>query len=175
MGRELRRKEERKNKVIKKNEELNADIKGSTIAKLAIFTILILLVLYYVIAVFITKEINISWTNNNTTETNNAEVSNKILAKNIFNQKEDTYYVYFYDFSNSDKNISSAINNSDLTVYNVDTGSALNKNYVTEENGNRKVTSISDLKVKSPTVIKISADKVVAYYEGSSEILKIID
>ena len=48
----------------------------------------------------------------------------------------------------------------------------LNKNYVTEESGNRSVSSIDDLKVKNPTVIKITDDKVVGYYEGNDEWLK---
>lgn len=179
MGRELRRKEERKNnnnkknKSIKRNQSLDTSIKGSTIAKIVIFTILILLVLYYIIAVFITKEINISWSNDNETTENNASSSvlNKILAKNIFNQSEETYYVYFYDFSDADSGIASAINNSDLTIYRVDTGSALNQNYVTEDDSNRNATSISDLKVKNPTLIKVSADQITAYYEGRIEIL----
>ena len=49
--------------------------------------------------------------------------------------------------------------------------SGLNKNYVTEETGNKNATSIDDLKVKSPTVVKISDDKVVGYYEGRDEII----
>ena len=176
MGRELRRKEAKKNKIVKTEEQLDTSIHGSTVAKIVIFCIVLLLVLYYVIAVFITKEIDISWSNdNNTTENDASEMSDRILAKNIFNQSKDKYYVYFYDFSDTDVSISSAISkNSDLTIYRVDTGSALNQNYVTEESGNRNVTSISDLKVKNPTIIEITNDKVTAYYEGNSEILSFL-
>ena len=180
MGRELRRKEERKNKnkVAKTKEELDTSIHGSTIAKIVVFTILILLVLYYIVAVFITKEINVSWTKNETsTDTSTtSQVSDRILAKNTFNQKEETYYVYFYDFNDEDQSISSAISSrSDLKIYRVDTSSALNQNYVTEESGNRNVTSVSDLKVKNPTIIAITNDGVTAYYEGSSEILSLLN
>ena len=172
MGRELRRREEKKNKnkVIYKEKELDTGIKGSTLLKLVVFTAIILLVLYYVVAVFITKEINISWGNNDTTETSNT-VENRILAKNIFNQKESEYLVYFYDFNDEDTNISDAVKSNGKTIYRVDTSSALNSNYVTVDSGNRQVTSINDLKVVTPTVIEIRADKVVAYYEGRNEII----
>lgn len=178
MGRELRRKEAKKNKNrnIKTEAELDTNIHGSTVAKVVIFIAILLLVLYYIVAVFITKEIDISWQDDNsTTETDTSSVSDKILAKNIFNQAEAKYYVYFYDFSDEDATIASAIsNNSDLTIYRVDTNSALNQNYVTEDNSNRNVTSISDLKVKTNTLIEVTNDKVTAYYEGSSEIVSFL-
>ena len=171
MSRELRRKEAKKNKNTKKQEELDTSIKGSTLIKLIVGVILILVVLYYVVAIFITKEIEISWGNDNATNNVLEGVENKIIAKNTFNQSESKYYVYFYDFSDADENIEGAIGLADSTVYRVDTGNGLNKNYVTEDEGNRDVTSIDDLKVKSPTLIKIDNDKVTAYYEGNNEIL----
>ena len=172
MGRELRRKEERKNKNNNKVVETENTIKGSTIIKLAIAIIIIIVALYYSIAIFITKEIKISLFNDtNTEEQSSTEVTNKILATNIFNQKEETYYVYFYDFTDEDTMLSSSMSNIETPVYRVDTSSGLNKKYVTEENGNRNVASVSDLKVKSPTLIKITSDKVSGYYEGRIEIL----
>lgn len=180
MGRELRRKEERKNKNknIKKVEELDTSIKKATVIKLVLFVVILLVAVYYVSAIFITKEIRIKGFNDDeeTTETTDTtSTTDKILAKNIFNQQESTYYVYFYDFADADETINSAISGkSDWVVYRVDTDSALNQNYVTEEKGNRNVTSISDLKVKAPTIIQVTNDKVTAYYEGSSEILSLL-
>ena len=69
MGRELRRKEAKKNKnkITKIEKELDTSIHGRTVAKIVIFCVVLLLVLYYVIAVFITKETadfkKISWKN----------------------------------------------------------------------------------------------------------------
>lgn len=180
MGRELRRKEEKMNKKnnnFKKNEELDFDIKGSTILKVIFFTVLILLVLYYIVAVFITKEINVTWssdTDNTEINYDSSGVSNKILAKNIFNQAEDSYYVYLYDFSNEDSGIASILATKDLTIYRVDTNSGLNKNYVTDGNGNRNAKSLADLKVKAPTLIKIDNDRITAYSEGKNEILNLL-
>lgn len=177
MGRELRRREEKKNKVKNKNVkqvEVDTTIKGSTWFKISILTVLILVVLYYVVAIFITKEIEFSWGNDDTSEVSDI-VDNKILAKNLFNQKEANYYVYFYDFNDEDSGIASAIQSSSLTIYRVDTGSALNSNYVTEEAGNRSVSVIDDLKVKSPTLVEVNNDKVTAYYEDRAEIMSALD
>ena len=85
-------------------------------------------------------------------------------------------WYYFYDFNEEDKNISSAISSkSEMDIYRVDTSSSLNRNYVTEENGNRNVTGLGDLKVKNPTLIKISGDKVVLYLEGTEEIVNYLN
>lgn len=176
MGRELKRKERKKNKNIKTESEIDTSIKGKTVAKVIIFSTILLVVLYFVIAIFITKEIEISWINNEeTSETDTNTITNKILAKNIFDQKEENYYVYFYDFTDEDAGIASAINGSKLTVYRVDTNNALNQNYVTEDTSNRNVTSIDNLKVKANTLIEIKADKVTAYHEGSTEILDFLN
>lgn len=183
MGREQRRKEQKKNKNLtkEKQEQLDTSIKGSTIIILTVVVILIIVALYFISAIFITKEINISSSDNKVSESetneesninNPASVSNKILASNIFNQKEDTYYVYFYDFNDEDENVKTIIDSkSDLTIYRVDTSSSLNQNYVTKDSGNKNVDGIDNLKVKNPTVLKINNDKVVAYYEGGKSII----
>lgn len=176
MGRELRRKEEKKNKKNNKQLELNTDIKLITVLKVVFATILVLLVLYYILAVFVTKEIDVSGNNNSTSnEDVNSSISNKILASAIFNQTKESYYVYFYDFNDEDSSIASAISNSDISIYRVDTSSSLNKKYVTDDAGNREVNSIDNLLVKNPTIIKIENDQVTAYYEGSMEILAFLN
>lgn len=179
MGRELRRREERKNKklIANKEVELDTSIKAVTVFKVIFAIVLILLVLYYVLAVFVTKEIDVSGgKNSDATDEVSSGVSNKILASAMFHQSEEVYYVYFYDFSDADESITSALNNkSDLKFYRVDTSSSLNGKYVTEEAGNRNVTGVEDLKVKSPTMIQVTNDQVTAYYEGSSEILAFLN
>ena len=176
MGRELRRKENKKNKhkVEQKQKELDTSVKGSTIIKVVAVVVLILMMLYYIVAVFITKEIDVSSNKNSqaadTTDTNG--VSNRILASSTFEQQEEVYYVYFYDFTDEDKTTTNVINSrSDLTIYRVDTSSSLNQNYITEEVGNRNVTGITDLKVKAPTLLEITSDRVTGYYEGNNSII----
>ena len=182
MGRELRRKEERKNqyKGGKKKQELDTSIKASTVFKILIFIVLFLFILYYILAVFVTKEIDVSGSKDEATSedstTNTNSVSNRILASATFSQKEEEYYVCFYDFTDEEEEVASAINNrSDIKIYRVDTSSSLNQNYVTEESGNRDVTGIENLKVKSPTLLQIAGDQVVQYYEGSSSIVAFLN
>lgn len=178
MGRELRRKEEKKRKKSKKEIELDTKIQISTVFKILITCIIILFVLYYFLAVFVTKEINISKNNENNSENNNTNtggVTNQILASSIFHQPEEEYYVYFYNFSDEDESISRIIeNHSDWKIYRVDTNSSLNQNYVTNDNSNRNVTGLNDLKVKNPTLIRIENDHVVDYYEDKEEIVQFL-
>ena len=144
MGRELRRKEEKKNKKGKERQEISTEpnYSGLTLLKIIGAIAIILFVLYYFIAVFITKEVDISGKKSDTTSeesknSSSSNVSNAILAQRTFEQSEEEYYVYYCDFSDEDKTISSILNNkSNITLYRVDTSSALNQNYVTEENGN---------------------------------------
>ena len=53
---------------------------------------------------------------------------------------------------------------SSKKVYNVDTSSGLNSNYVSDVS-NKKATGLDDLKVINDTVIKIVGDTIVEYYE----------
>lgn len=179
MGRELRRKEERKNKnkVANKEKELDTSIKKSTIIKLVVFIILMLLLLWYILAVFVTKEVDVSGKNNtNDTAIDANSVSNRILASATFNQPEDVYYVYYYDFTDEDKAVASAISSkNDLKIYRVDTSSSLNQKYVTEDSGNATATGIEDLKVKNPTLLQITNGSITGYYEGSSNIIAFLN
>lgn len=183
MGREQKRKELKKIKHKKINESTNKAITnpGTTI-KIIICVLLILLALYYGIAIFVTKEINLSSSNNNDTNENTNEesttnVSNKILAANAFKQLEETYYVYYYDFDDENEEISNSIGNlTDYTIYRVDTGNNLNKNYITEEDtGNKNATTLEELKVINPTLIQIENDHITAYYEGVDSITNFIN
>ena len=124
-------------------------------------------IIYLVTALFITKELD--WFNkkdNATTE--NQNISNSILASAIFKQSEIEYYVYFYDF-NEEKNSITDIVNSKLAgdkVYKVNTTSAMNSNYI-GETGNKNAKTLEELKVVAPTLIKISNNVIVEYYEGN--------
>ena len=166
MGRELRRKQAKKEGKSLEREEL---IEKNSIKKYVIITsslIIVLTILYFVTALFITKELD--WFNkkdNDTSESNS--ISNTILASATFKQSETEYYVYFYDFNEEKNSITDIVNNklSGEKVYKVNTASAMNTNYV-GETGNKNAKTLEELKVVAPTLIKISEDKIVKYYEG---------
>ena len=91
-----------------------------------------------------------------------------IFAVESLSQKEEEYYVYFYDFDNEDWRISNFIYGKigDNKIYEVDLSNGLNKNYVSNES-NRYAKDIDDLKVVGNTLIKVCNGKIVKYYEGN--------
>ena len=169
MGRELRRKQAKKEgKPLTNFETKNTNEYNDIYKMLKTFGILlaIIIILYLFIAIVITKEID--WfRKDNDTNTTDTRVANSILAKNIFMQSEEEYYVYFYDFNKEEQEISNIVTKklANSKVYRVDTSSALNTNYVGTES-NKSAKTLEELKVVSPTVIKISGESIVEYYEA---------
>ena len=170
MGRELRRKQAKKEGKSLKNENITEDYSLTKFVKVSVIVILSAVFLYLVSAIFITKEINL-FGKNNTTNTTNQTVSNAILAKSIFNQSEESYYVYFYDFKESNNNINTIVSSklSESKVYRVDTSSSFNSKYVSDTS-NRNATTLENLKVVKDTLIKIEGDAITMYLEGEEEI-----
>ena len=164
MGRELRRKQAKREGKSLKNEETKEEYNVKKIVITCVIVLVSIGLVYLISALFITKELD--WFSKEEVKENTSGVVNSILASAIFKQKEDEYYVYFYDF-NEDNNMYKNIVSSKLSskkVYNVDTSSGLNSNYVSDVS-NKKATGLDDLKVINDTVIKIVGDTIVEYYE----------
>ncbi len=164
MGRELRRKQAKREGKSLKNEEIKEEYNVKKIVITCVIVLVSIGLVYLISALFITKELD--WFSKEEVKENTNSVENSILASAIFKQKEDEYYVYFYDF-NEDNNMYKNIVSSKLSskkVYNVDTSSGLNSNYVSDVS-NKKATGLDDLKVINDTVIKIVGDTIVEYYE----------
>ena len=180
MGRVQRRKQD-KNYKYKTNEDNNEKLftLGGTI-KIIIGCGLVLLIFYFVLAIFVTKEIKVFDKNSKSEETaensSDSSVANKILASKIFEQQEDSYYVYFYDFNSEDEKLANSIGGINGTVYRVNTNDGFNKNYVTtSDKGNSNAKELKDLKVINPTLIKVNNDTISEYYEGVSGILNYLN
>ena len=164
MGRELRRKQAKREGKSLKSEEIKVEYNVKKIVITCVIVLVSIGLVYFISALFITKESD--WFSKEEVKENTSSVENSILASAIFKQKEDEYYVYFYDF-NEDNNMYKNIVSSKLSskkVYNVDTSSGLNSNYVSDVS-NKKATGLDDLKVINDTVIKIVGDTIVEYYE----------
>lgn len=164
MGRELRRKQAKREGKSLKNEEIKEEYNVKKIVITCVIVLVSIGLVYLISALFITKELD--WFSKEEVKENTSSVENSILASAIFKQKEDEYYVYFYDF-NEDNNMYKNIVSSKLSskkVYNVDTSSGLNSNYVSDVS-NKKATGLDDLKVINDTVIKVVGDTIVEYYE----------
>jgi FMN-dependent NADH-azoreductase len=94
--------------------------------------------------------------------------------------KSTDYYVLFYDFSDSSSNTlyngimsSFKTNHANEKIYIVDLSKGFAASYIADTS-NPSVQRIEDLKVKGPTVIKISNGQNVAYVEGKESIIEIL-
>jgi len=139
--------------------------------------IILLIALYLIVGIFVTKTIDFK-----KKEETKEEVTidnSTILMGEIFNQKESDYYVLIYDKndekSSIDKFLSLYNNKSDkIKIYTVDSSLSFNSKYIVEKDSNKNPTSYEDLKVISPTLIKIENKKVTEYYEEFDSIKEIL-
>lgn len=168
MGRELRRKQaKREGKNVR---EVQKSVKEKGISPKTFVIIMTVLLLFFVIlylltGIFITKEIK--WFSKDNDDSV-IEIENKILAVDSLSQGIGEYYVYFYDTTNEDYEVSNAIGLPIEELYRVDLSDEFNSNFIGEPSG--IVDDINSLKVSDPTVIKVSANKIIEFYNGAEEI-----
>jgi hypothetical protein len=162
----------------KKNYEKNEETNLVSRFVMTIGLILVLLIaLYLFVGIFITKTINF-----NKEEETKKEVkidNSTILLGQLFDQSESTYYVLVYDVTDEDSTLPDYMamfkgKHSGSIFYVVDSSKAFNKNYLVEKDSNKKPTGYNDLKVKSPTLIRITNKKVSEYYEGFEDIKNVL-
>lgn len=160
---------------IDKNKKEEKDNYFKFVTTLAIL-LLIFVITYFLIGLFYTKEINF-----NKKEDESAEISvdnTTIMIGQLFDQVQSEYYVLIYDVSDKDSSIASWLSvykNKDnaLSVYTVDSTKKFNSKYITNDNSNKNASDLSNLKVKSPTLIKISNKSISEYIEGEEDIINI--
>lgn len=176
MGRELRRKEAKRNgKDVRSVQKLNKDkpLSMKTFIAIIVALLVIFVILYILTGIFITKEIKWFEKDETTTADDVITISNKILGASSLRQSEEEYYVYYYDVNNEDSNVATVISNLTSKVYRVDLSDDFNSNFIGEPSG--IVSNISDLKVSDPTVIKVISSTISEYYNGVDEIISILD
>lgn len=143
--------------------------------------ILVLILCYLIIGIFVTKEINFGNNKEDESETSEVSIDNSTITMGqIFEQKESSYYVIVYDVSSKLTNLSTFVskyNSSDenIPIYTVDSSKKFNSKYIVIEGSNTNPTSYSDLKVISPTLLKIDNKKVSLYVEGEDTIKDILN
>ena len=133
------------------------------------------ILVYFLIGVFYTKEIDFK-SDKDTKSKDEVTVDNStITLGQLFDQSQDEYYVLVYDVNDDKSIIPSWLSifeskNSNATIYKVDSKNKFNSEFLTNENGNKNATTYSDLKVKSPTLIKINNKSISEYIEGEDNI-----
>ncbi len=161
----------------KESKNINLNVKGSTdteqISK--VFKYLLVVVIIFVVVYFLTDYItNHSSDSNYKTNVGEATIqSDKILAGSTFNQKEDEYYVLFYNVIDNatytDTYSTYKTKEDHIPIYYVDTHEGLNRDYVGED-VNEEPTDASEIKVNGPTLMKIENKEVVEFITDEEEI-----
>jgi len=131
---------------------------------IVIVLILLFSLTYLLAGIFVTKDIKWFSKNNKEKEEINNNITNGILAIQTLKQAEEDYYVYYYDTTNEDTEITNIISSLDDTVYRVDLHDDFNSNFIGEPSG--IVGNVEDLKVSNPTVIYVSSEKMIKFYSG---------
>ena len=159
----------------KTNSMISTD---NEMSKLIILILVVALVfaLFYVITLFVTKKDSGSTTNEGENDTQVSIQYEKILASNIFTQKNSEYYVlvYFSDDNYLD------LYKSYLTYYRtsiegavpyylVDMGDVFNKSFIAEKS-NLNVSNIKELKFSQTALLRIRDNKIISTYEGNEQI-----
>ena len=173
MGRELRRKQAKKDGKSLEKEEIVEELQFKRYFIIVIVIVVVLVVLYILSSLFITKELD--WlSKDEKEETTKMDETDDILASDIFNQKEVEYYVYFYDFLEKESVITDIVTSklASTTLYKVNTSSVMNANYV-DSTGNKKAKNLNELRVVPSTLIKITDGVITEYYEKNEIINKL--
>lgn len=154
---------------------MNKEIKDGILV--AITVILVILVVYFTTAIFMTGEIgnsNKSDKKTTTTNTENVETyDDKIIASKTFEQNKGKYMVIFFSPNKVSESLDNAItsySNDDVTLYKVSLDEVINK-YVKADEDNPFATNSSELKVKDMALITIENGKVTSYVTEESEIV----
>lgn len=140
--------------------------------------IIVLVIGYLIFGIFINKTI----TFNKEKEEEKEEVTidnSVILVGQLLDQKESDYYVLIFDEKNDKMTLNSWKNlykekEGALAFYTVDSKDQLNRSYIVTDGSNKEAKSYSELKIKSPTLIRVQNKNIVGYFEGAEEIIEIL-
>ncbi len=160
----------------KQRRDYNDDEEKNFISRfvMTIGLVLVALVgLYLFIGIFITH--TITFDKEKEEEKVTTIDNSTILASQIFDQSKEEYYVLVYnpeDKVNDLNNFISLYQNKEdaLTLYKVDSTKKFNSNYIVTEDSNKNPSSYNDLRIISPSLIKISSGSVSEYIEGFEEV-----
>lgn len=141
--------------------------------------ILLLIITYFIIGIFFTKEIDFKKKEDKKEKTEVTIDNNTITAGQIFSKKDSSYYVIIYDVDSELTNLSTFISTyksseGALPIYTVDSGNKINSSFIVKKNSNKNPKSYSDLKIKAPTLIKIDGGNVASYIEDEKEIKSVL-
>ena len=126
-----------------------------------IIAIMVTITIISVLTSVVKKEYTLNKEENN--------ITNEILAGQTFNRVEEEYYVAFYEFDSKEDLTTNLSNITNTKIYKVNLTNAMNKDIVSETS-NDKATTVEELQISGPTLIKINDNKITSYIEGYDDI-----
>ena len=159
-----------KRDYLKSKKGLPSEVKKTIIIILVVAVLLV--GMYFLTTAILSKD------NEKEKITENAIQYDEILAGESFNQKEEEYYVIYYDSTDEYSTISSLIssyqlNNTDTKLYSVDLSNGMNKKYITD--GDIVTSDASSLRVKDNTLLKFNNGEVSEVITDTSEITNFLN
>ncbi len=159
----------------------NYDEQIVRLAKITIGVILVL-ALVYLLTALATGEIKLG--NKKTQDTTESTIQyEEIIAGQIMNRQQDEYYVLVFNFTDDESSYYLSLkdsygqNEDALPFYLVDLEKGFNQSLILEEGEEytQKPTNIQDLKVKSPTLLRIKNKKVTERIETSEKLKEYLE
>ena len=152
----------------------NSDAENEVYKFIKILVVVVILVVgfYFLTNSFVSKS------KSNDKETTETEISsNTIIVGSLLNRPYDDYYVLAFKSEDIDSviyqtyiSLYSEKENSNK-IYLIDLDNELNSKYYSKE-GNTNAKKIDELKISSPTLIKVTNHKISKYIEGKDSISK---
>lgn len=146
---------------------------------IGVTVILILVVVYFTTAVFMTGEIGGNKKGNKKTTATSSKVTssykNMIIASKTFSQAQGEYMVLFFDENEVSDNLKSALTSYDaltdkLKLYKVNVDEIINA-YVKGDGFNADASNAKELKISDVTLLTIKGGKIASDVHGESEII----
>lgn len=170
------KKKSKKSEVINRNKAQYSDSLTKTIKILCI--LVIMFVIIYIGTAFVRGELKAKDSSKNNDVTIQYD---EILAGSTFKMSDSEYMVLYYDYEAKDAGLygilydSYSQKGSAVKMYKVNLASGFNKSYVTEGKVKTNPTSSDDLKLKSPTLIRIKNKKVIKFISSKDDIKKYVN
>ena len=134
--------------------------------------VVLVFVLFYFFTIYLTNKRNSKASD----ESSEVKFSEIILGRS-FSMKDSEYLVLYCDSSDEETMESCTnlllnyqVNHGEGSIYYVNMNNGFNKAYKTEEESNKNPSSVSELLINGPTLIKVNEHKAVEYIEGIDEI-----
>lgn len=144
--------------------------------------VIVVLVLTYLVTATLTGEIKWGSHKNKAVKEETSIQYEEIIAGEVLNRVQDEYYVLLFNFTDTFASYYLSLKDSytnkekSLAMYIVDLEKEINKTIVLEgDSYSERVDVVSDLKVASPTLIKVRNHQVVERINGRNDILNFFD